>query len=332
MEGTPLVSDLGENGLIERIRARIGAPKPGEVWAGDDAAVVRMARPEMLLATDFLVEGVDFDLVYASGSDIGYKAMAVNVSDMAAMGGFPLHAVASLSLRPDLHLALFDSILDGLLEAAAEYRVSLVGGDLSSASEVMLSVAMTGAVDAAAVLRSGARVGDAICVTGTFGASAGGLFALRNGLRGKDPSIDEMIRRHLRPKARVREGLRIASLGATSMIDASDGFALDLKRMMEASGVGCIVEPSTVPIDPGLGVLETLVASSPEALELGLYGGEDHELIFTIDRERYPEVKMLLGEIGTQVTAVGEVTDGDMRLGDRLLEGKDLGWEHLRSE
>lgn len=323
---------MGESGLLARIRTRIGPPGSDEVWAGDDAAVVRVPRDRMLLATDMIVEGVDFDLSYAWGSDIGWKALAINVSDLAAMGGFPLHAVASVALPPDTELETFDGILEGLLAAAKEYRVSLVGGDISSASALSVSVTVTGACDAEPVLRSGARPGNAICVTGTLGASAGGLFAVTRGLRGKDPSIDDMIRRHLRPTARVREGLRLASLGLTAMIDVSDGLALDLKRLLEASGVGCTVAPATVPFDGGLGKMQLLVASAPEPLELALYGGEDFELLFTLDRERYPDAKMLLGELGTQVTCIGEVTDGQMMLGDVTLEGegKELGWDHLR--
>ncbi len=286
----------------------------------------------MLLATDMIVEGVDFDLSYASGTDVGWKAMAINVSDLAAMGGFPRHAVASVALPPDTEVDTFDAILDGLLAAATEYRISLVGGDISSATELSVSVTVTGFCDSEPVLRSGARPGNAICVTGTLGASAGGLFAAQRGLRGKDPSIDEMIRRHLRPTAHVREGLRLASLGLTAMIDVSDGLAIDLKRLLDASGVGCTVAPATVPFDGGLGQMQLLVASAPEPLELALYGGEDFELLFTLDRERYPDAKMMLGELDTQVTCIGEVTDGQMMLGDMTLEGdgKELGWDHLR--
>jgi thiamine-monophosphate kinase len=324
------VSDIGEEGLLARIRDRIGPAGTGEIWSGDDAAVVNVRRERMLFATDLMVESVDFELSYSTGADIGWKAIAINVSDLAAMGGFPLHAVASVSLRPETEVAFFDSLLEGLLDAGAEWRVSLVGGDISSATEIMVSVAMVGTSDDDPVLRSGARVGDAICVTGTLGASAGGLFALRNELRGGHHAIDGMIRRHLRPRARVLEGLRIARLGATSMIDVSDGLALDLKRLMTASGTGCRVEPATVPIEPALGEMLLLVAGSPEPLDLALRGGEDYELLFTIDGERYPEAKMLLGELGTQVTAIGEVTDGSITLGDQTLEGGRLGWDHLR--
>ncbi len=300
------------------------------MWVGDDAAVIRVARDKMLFATDAIVENVDFDLAYASGADIGYRALAVNASDMAAMGGFPFHAVVTVGLRPDMELATFASVLDGLADAATEMRIAVVGGDISRASELWVSVAMTGATDGDPVLRTGARVGDAICVTGSLGGSAGGLFALQKEIRGRDHAIDEMIRRHLRPRPRIKEGLRLASLGATSMIDVSDGFALDLWRLLTASQVGCIVEPATIPRDPGLEELEMMVADSPAPLDLALAGGEDFELLFTIHRDRYQEAKMILGEIGCPVTAVGEVTPGEKRLGDTPLQGEDQGWDHLR--
>jgi thiamine-monophosphate kinase len=326
-----LVSEIGEEGLLRRVRERLGSGAPGEVWAGDDAAVIRVPRDRMLFATDFMVEDVDFSLAYAAGADVGFKAVAINVSDMAAMGGFPLHAVASVSLRPDVEVAFFDSLLDGLVDAAKEWRVSIVGGDISSATEVMVSVAMTGACDEEPILRSGASPGEAICVTGTLGASAAGLFALQHELRGSHHGIDGLIRRHLRPRARVLEGLRLAKVGATAMIDVSDGLALDLKRLMTASGTGCIVEPATIPVDPAIGEMATLVGESPEPLDLAVRGGEDYELLFTIGRERYPDAKLMVGELGTQVTAIGEVTDGPMRIGDMDLKGKDLGWDHLRN-
>lgn len=284
----------------------------------------------MLITTDFMVEKVDFDLSYASGADIGWKAIAINVSDIAAMGGFPLHAVASVTVQSDMPLALFDSLLDGMIDACKAWRVPLVGGDLGAADELMVSATVTGACEGDPVTRSGARPGDAICVTGTLGASAAGLFAVRKQLRGKDPAIDALIRRHLRPTARPREGMRLASLGATAMIDVSDGLTLDLKRIMEASGTGCIVEPATLPVDPGIYEMQELVVGTPDPVEMAAGGGEDYELLFTIPRESYPDAKMVLGELGTQVTAIGEVTEGELRFGDRTLEGDDLGWDHLR--
>jgi thiamine-monophosphate kinase len=325
------VSDVGESGLLALIKERLAPAKPGEVWAGDDAAVVRVPRDAMLFATDAIVEKVDFDLAYASGADVGYRALAVNASDMAAMGGFPFHAVVTVGLQPDLELATFTSILDGLVDAANEMRIALVGGDITRAEELWVSVAMTGATEGDPVLRTGAQVGDAICVTGSLGGSAGGLFALQKEIRGRHHSIDEMVRRHLRPRPRIKEGLRLASLGATSMIDVSDGFALDLWRLMSASQVGCLVEPATIPRDPGLEELEMMMADSPAPLDLALRGGEDFELIFTIDRDRYQEAKMMLGEIGCPVTAVGEVTSGEKRLGDAPLQGEGQGWDHLRN-
>lgn len=288
-----------------------------------------VAGAELLLTVDMLVESVDFERRYCSGADLGWKAVAVNASDIAAMGGRPLHAVAALALGPEVELGYFDAVLEGLLDAAAHWRLTLAGGDLSRADGMMLSVTMTGMCAGAPVLRSGARPGDAICVSGTLGGSAGGLYVLTNDLPAEEHSA--LVQRHLRPEARVEAGRLIAQHGASAMIDVSDGLALDLLRVMEASGTGCAVDGQSVPVDPDLYVLEGQ-PDLPPALELALTGGEDYELLFTVPEERLDALERSVTATGTMVTRIGTVTDGAPELdGEPLADRKELGWDHLQN-
>ena len=270
-EGHELVSDLGEYALLERIAARPPGPPEGEIWSGDDAAAVEVPPGRLLLTTDLLVEGIDFDLSYCGGDDLGWKALAVNVSDLAAMGGRPVHALATLALPSDTPVSYVDRVLDGLMDAASSWNVELVGGDICYADRISVGIALTGSAERV-VERSTAAPGDSICVTGTLGASRAGLRALRAGLVG--PAAERVKRRHLRPHARLAEGGALAELGVTAMIDVSDGLVVDLANLMRASGTGCDVED--LPVDPD--VAELFPDDAPDIAALG---GEDFELLFT---------------------------------------------------
>lgn len=299
------------------------------MWAGDDAAVVPSAG-RSLIATDCIVEGIDFSFDYFSGADVGWKALAINASDIAAMGGRPVHAVASLGMQPSLELAVFEGVLDGLLAACSSLRMDLVGGDLSGAKETFLCVTVTGACDEP-VLRSGARPGDVICVTGALGGSSGALFALRNAVALDGEEGAALKERHLRPRARVAAGMALSAAGASSMIDVSDGFALDLLRLVKASGVGCEVDSGRLPLEPGLEALAKL-PGAPDPLQAALTGGEDFELICTLSEVAFAGAAEAVGQTGTGLTEIGRVTDGGMMLDSSPLEEKEyLGWDHLRN-
>ncbi len=268
----------GELAAIETIRRGLPGPPDGETWIGDDAAVVVLpAGKHLLLAADAVVEGVHFDLELVDAADVGWKALAVNVSDIAAMAGRPLHALVTVV---GATAEVIEGLVRGLAEAAAAYECAVVGGDLSSGPRLVVSVAITGTPgDREAVLRSNARPGDALFVTGPLGSSAAGLRLLRSG---KDREATEpaglvpmaeragapetLVGAYRRPIARVREGLAAAASGATAMIDVSDGLGIDLDRLATASGVG--VQLDTVPTAEG--------ATREEALA----GGEDYELVF----------------------------------------------------
>jgi thiamine-monophosphate kinase len=280
----------------------------------------------VLLTTDMMVERIDFDLAYTSGKDVGWKATAINASDVASMGGRPTHAVAAVGLRPETPVLFVDDLLEGMLDAGDRFGVALVGGDVSAASEIGITVSMVGAAPARPLERSGARVGDAICVTGTLGGAAAGLIALRRGIAGAG-SIARLKRRHLRPTARVAEAAALVTLAPTAMIDVSDGLAVDLGHVVDASGVGCEVDFEAIPIDPDITVIGDI-----DPVEIAVLGGEDFELLFTIDTAGLRDAQKALERLSTPVTRIGTVTEAGTRLGDRPLdEWRTRGWQHLCS-
>jgi thiamine-monophosphate kinase len=243
------------------------APR-GETWLGDDAAVLGgPGGATLLLATDAVVDGVHFDLRWSSLADVGWKALTANVSDIAAMGGEPIASVVAVAGASAADLEL---LYDGLVDAAATYGCPVVGGDLSAAAELVVSVAVLGTVRGVSpVLRSGALGGDTLFVTGALGRSAAGLRLLS----GDQVPDDECVAAHRRPVARLEQGSCAARAGARAMIDVSDGLAIDLDRLACASGVG--IDLADVPVAPGA------------TLEEALAGGEDYELVFAAaDPER----------------------------------------------
>jgi thiamine-monophosphate kinase len=252
----------GERAAVERIKAMLALPAVGEIGIGDDAAVVTApGGGAILLTADLVVGGVHVDLAFSSPSDIGWKAVAVNVSDIAAMGGRPLHGLVSIVKPSAIDL---DALYAGLSDAAYDYGCTIVGGDLSAGDQLVVAIAMTGTTeDRSPVLRSGARPGDTLFVTGPLGGSAAGLAALREDPHASGDHVDA----HRRPVARVDEGRAAALSGASAMIDISDGLASELDLLARASGVGIALDH----------VATVHGATIAEALS----GGEDYELLFS---------------------------------------------------
>jgi thiamine-monophosphate kinase len=298
------------------------------VWAGDDTAVVNPESPAVLLTTDLLVEGVDFDTAYSNGGDVGWKVLAASASDIAAMCGRPRHAVVALGVPAVTTVRWVDEFLDGLMEASAAWDVAVVGGDISAAEQIVVTVSMLGApLRPSPVLRSGARPGDTICVTGTLGAAAAGLIALRSGAPRSDQTVTRLIHRQLRPQARVSEAAILAQFEISAMIDISDGLAVDLGHLLDESGVGCHIDEAAIPIDPDIPA-----GNGADPFELALLGGEDFELLITMNGEQLEAASDGLGAVGTPLTAIGTVTADERRIGRRALdEWRSKGWEHLRS-
>ena len=311
-----LPTTLPEFALIERLRHRLAGP-PGQTWVGDDAAVVPGPVGPLLLAADAVVAGVHADLDLVGLDDLGWKALVASVSDVAAVGGRPRYALVTVA-GPLAQLD-FDLLYDGLLEAADLYGCPVVGGDLTSSVTLVVSVTVVGDGGPGPlppVLRSGARPGDTLFVTGPLGSSAAGLQLLRAG-QGVD--APDLVLSHRRPRPRVAEGRAARIAGASAMIDVSDGLAADLRHLAEASGVGVVVDH--VPVAIGL----NRVSDDPELLALG--GGEDYELVFAAPDPS--GVQTVFAELGLgKPIRIGRCTaDPDERcLGDRQLPA--VGWEH----
>lgn len=331
--------ELSEDELIEAIRRVVADDHPGVVLGiGDDAAVVAAGSGESVLTTDMLAEGIHFERGSISARDLGAKAVTVNVSDIAAMGASPRYALVSLALPPEVAAAWVVELAGGMRAACDEHAMALVGGDTNRAPLVVISVTVVGEVaPGRAVRRSGARVGDAIVVTGELGAAAGGLALSRADPARAAAALSEPWGRALadalaRPVARVGEGRTLAQAGATAMIDLSDGLAKDLGRLCRASGVGARVELARVPISPALRDGADVLGLDPLALALG--GGEDYELLATLPPEAVEPAREALSErFGVRLSEIGRIVEGSGLVAVDA-EGRGsplepLGWDHF---
>lgn len=320
------LSEVGEFGLIDRLKELVGEPAEGEVWVGDDCAVLRAPAGTIFFTADLLVEGVHFDLELTGPADLGYKSIAVNASDVAAMGGTPRRALVSLGVRSSLEVEWLLELYAGMRECSDELGMAVVGGDISRSDCLVISVALLGNPAGRRVVeRKGARPGDFVCVTGTLGASAAGHRLLRAGNRDRQ----DLVQAHLRPKARVREVEVLRRFLPSSMIDVSDGFAADLLHLLDASGVGVEIDADLLPI-----INVTGLSLDRDPLALALNGGEDYELCFTIDPGRFEQAaEKVLASSGTRVTRVGAIVEDPSRRSitiegvEQRLEAR--GWDHL---
>ena len=347
----PALAALGEFGLIDLIRRQAVHRSPGTLLGiGDDAALLGVPEGRRLLVTiDMLLEGVHFERRWGRPRELGRKALAVNVSDIAAMGGHPLYALLGLAIPPEgPTLEELQALFTGMEGEAATYGVSLVGGDTcGSQSGLVLSVTLIGmAPDGAPLLRSGAKPGDGLWVTGRLGGSAAGLAALELGLRPdtewpanlcrpawlgpeEEAAIQAAISAHLTPTPRLRAGQTLVGC-ATAMIDVSDGVASDVGHLCRESGVAARVLASSLPIHPGARMVARLTGR--DALEFALRGGEDYELLFTAPTDPRSLVSGAVPDLA--VTRIGEVEGGEPI--PRLVEpgGREGpltgGFDHLR--
>jgi thiamine-monophosphate kinase len=318
--------DITEDELLAAIRRVLSVSDPAIVVAvGDDAAVVGAGAGDLVLTTDTVVEGVHVDRATATARDIGYKAVAVTVSDVAAMAASPRFALSSLTLSSDVDAAWTMELFGGMREACDEFAVALVGGNVSSAPFVSVAVMLTGDVASGrAISRAGAGPGDVLAVTGSLGGAAAGLRLTGDAVHGRNVTdeVRDAIRRHQRPTPRVGEAHVIARHGATAMIDVSDGLAMDLTRLCEASGVGVRLDLAKIPAHPA--------AAEGEALG----GGEDYELIATMpsDAAASAAAAELREVFGVPFTTIGLITASGLETVDedgtsRRLERR--GWDHF---
>jgi thiamine-monophosphate kinase len=317
--------------LIERIRELTTQPRDDvRIGIGDDAAVLAVPQgQELVVAIDTLVDGVHFPRGTAP-ADIGWKALAVNLSDLAAMGATPAWALLALTL-PDADPTFVEGFAEGFSRLAQPHRLALVGGD-TTRGPLSISVAVHGFVPPGqALTRAGARVGDLVLVTGTLGDAAAGLHALQSPLRDDDHRAslrDFLIARLNRPAPRLAAGAALRGQ-ANACIDISDGLLADLGHICTANGVGAEIEAALLPRSSAL--LDLYDETS--ALHFALSGGDDYELCFTVPAQRLAEVQSDLSRLGCGVTKIGRIVDGDsvrVRGTDNAWLATDhRGWEHF---
>lgn len=328
----------GEEALVRAIRAltdAAGSVSGVQVGIGDDCAVLT-PRPgvSLLATTDLLLEDVHFRRRWAEAADIGWKSLAVNLSDIAAMGGRPRWALVALACPEGTSADEVEAFYEGTLSLARSHDVTIVGGDTSaSPAGWLVNVTVLGEA-LVPRLRSTARAGDAVAVTGTLGRSAAGLAVLERGIApaGVEAAhLAQVTDAHLRPRPRVPEGEWLgAAGGVTAMMDLSDGLGIDLPRMLRESAVGADVDLDRLPVDDATRAVAVALDVDPRAWATG--GGEDYELLLTCDPAALARLQRGLAEAcGTQLTAIGEVTaDPAMRWSSR---GREVtvarGYEHF---
>lgn len=309
---------MNEHEVIRRISALL-PPAPPEVLVpiGDDCAVFEIGDSAWVAASDMLTDGYHFK-DWAAPEDVGYKAVAVNVSDVAAMGATPRFVLTSGG-APDPETAL--RLFRGVAEACGTFGVYPLGGDTTRADALTVDVAILGEITTSPVLRSGARPGDLIAVTGELGAGAAGLLALEHGVSGHE----RLIRRYLRPEPRVDAGGAAARLGAGAMMDLSDGLASDVRRICDRSGVGCDVDLDLLPVSPD--TKELAASLGHDAAVLAATGGEDYELLVCA---REGILDALARGIDVPLTKIGGISGGDVafRRGEEPVD-RLSGWDHF---
>jgi thiamine-monophosphate kinase len=327
---------VGELELIRRIRDRLGGPGLGTVVGlGDDAAAFEPPKGLELFTCDAFVEGVHFRRDFASLAEIGAKCMVANVSDIAAMGGFPTRATVAVCAPPGTNDGDIEELYDGMILIAERYAFEIVGGDVvSSPTGLVISVALLGAAEMEGIVtRSGAVAGDALVATGSFGGSEAGLLSLIEALP-VDDSVDAVRRRHLAPTARLAEAHALVEVATPhAMIDVSDGLSTDLLHIADESGVGLRLDGGAVPIAPPAADVAVRLGRDP--LDLALASGEEFELVAAIPQSELARtIDHVQAVTGTDVTKIGEVVDDSE---GRTLVRRDgtevplerVGYEHL---
>lgn len=334
------VSEIGELGLIKLLAGivdssrddRVPAWKHLRVGIGDDAAAWLCDAPIQLATVDALVQNVHFTPDIMPWYDLGWKALAVNLSDIAGMGGLPRYALVSLALPGDTDVEAVSALYKGMVDLARQHGVAIVGGDTDRSSLIAVTVTVLGTAESEARIlrRSEARVGDKIAVTGYLGSAAAGLKMLTCRLQFDSESTDYLRKAFLRPDARVTEGRMLVEKGVRAAIDISDGLVSDLRHICQASRVGAIVSADLVPVHPA--VKDNF---GEEALVMALSGGEDYELLFTGSADIINKVR---SEVSCAVTVIGEIVD-DAEHRVMLVDGRGKpfnltkeGWEHFTSK
>ena len=336
------ISQVGEFGLIDRIRQGLASVNDSTIHGiGDDAAVLSASEKQRVVTTDMLLEGVHFDLSYIPLQHLGYKAVAVNVSDVAAMNAIPKQITVNIGLSNRFSVEAVEALYEGIKAACKNYKVDLIGGDTTASySGLVLSITAIGEVEAGkVVLRSGAKKGEIICATGDLGGAYIGLQVLEREKQEfiqnpqMQPHLDRypyIVQRQLRPEARMDIIHELAEMNIvpTSMIDVSDGLASELLHLCNNSGVGVQVYEENLPIDKQ--TYDTAVEFNLDPITCVMNGGEDYELLFTIRQDDYEKLKS-----HPDIHFIGYVTEhsGKATLvtkGGNAVEIKAQGFSHFK--
>jgi thiamine-monophosphate kinase len=321
---------LGEFELIARLCAPLPRRRRTLLGPGDDCAILAPSRASQLVTIDSMVEGVHFNLKWGTPELLGSRSLTVNLSDIAAMGGKPTSCVINLAIRPGLKPSFFDRLYRGLGKTAAESGVDIVGGNITSAKQFSITIALFGDVGEEPMLRDNARPGDAIYVTGTVGDAALGLRILEGKFKPKGRPRKFLLDRYLNPTARLDAGRALARIRPTpAAIDLSDGLWQDLGHILERSEVGAEIDPALLPISPAY----QAVAGGDTSY--ALRGGDDYELLFCM---RPGASEAALGRrLGVQVRQIGKIVRGrgaTLVSDGKVSEGSDRrfrGWDQLRA-
>jgi thiamine-monophosphate kinase len=332
-----VLQEIGEFGLIYRIRKGTIFTDPALIQGiGDDVAVIKVEEKgtkALLVTTDILIEDIHFDLSWIDPSQLGRKALAVNLSDIASMGGIPKYFLISLGLPKNLPLSFVSSFYRGLKKEAKRFRVELIGGDTSLSKKIIINICLLGeGINKDLLFRRGARVGDDLFVSGTLGDAALGLRILQK--KGKIKGTEGLIKKHLSPSPRIELGQAIAKHHwATAMIDVSDGLLIDTSHLLQESGVGVRVWEGRIPLSRLY--RKWIRYFSKDSYQLAVSGGEDYELLFTAPPELRERISSLARSLRIPITRIGEILPIKEGLHIVRKDGKDdspsrLGFEHFR--
>lgn len=310
------LSNMGEFGLIDHLSKHVVLNQKSTVYGiGDDAAVIDPAGKQVLVSTDLLLEGIHFDLTYVPLKHLGYKSVVVNLSDICAMNAQPTQITVSLGLSNRFSLEAVEELWQGMLLACKKYNVDLIGGDTSSSQKgLVISITSIGYADPKEIVyRKGAKNGDLICVSGDLGAAYMGLQLMERekAIFLENPEIkpdlegkDYIVERQLKPEARIDiiDLLKKMKIQPTAMIDVSDGLASEVLHICRNSDTGCKVYEEKLPIDPM--TYETARQFNLDPTTCALNGGEDYELLFTIQQSDYDKLKH-----DVDITVIGHICD-----------------------
>ena len=339
------LDELGEFGLIDQLTADFPLRNASSLkGVGDDAAVINHEGMRTLVSVDMLIEGIHFDMTYCPLKHLGYKAAVSNFSDIYAMNGTPTQIVVGLGVSSRFSVEALDELYAGIRLACERYNVDMVGGDTtSSRSGLVISITVIGrAKEEDVVYRSGAKKNDLLCVSGDLGGAYIGLLILERekaeflsnpNMQPQLKGLDYVLERQLKPEARkdIVEQLKTLGIKPTSMIDISDGLASEILHLCKESGVGCQLYEERIPIDPTTDKMAKEFQIVPSVAALS--GGEDYELLFTIDQKDYEKIQT----ISADVTVIGYMTDdkgvAEMITPDgHVIPIKAQGWDHMKKK